>query len=301
MPASDPRFNVPLRPANPSPPAPGYPWPNGCQSALFLSFDIDAESAWTSKDPANHDRLVTASYGGYEARVGCAKVLELLREIDIKGTFFVAGWTADAHPDMAEAILKDGHEIAHHGYFHLMPELGDTAMQEELERGFEVLKRRLGVVPVGYRAPYGEFTEELRVSLAERGILYSSSFRDDIRPYRHQLLDGRPGVIELPVSPSMDDWSLGLTTRMAPRPMFTRQHVLSLWRDEMEETHAWGGLVTTVLHPLVSGRPVRLRILREFLQFARKMDKVWFATGEEIAGHFRSSEVAAKQTTETIK
>ena len=295
MPANDPRFAVALRPANPSPPAPVYPWPNGHRSALFLSFDIDAESAWTSKDPSNLDRLVTASYGGYEARVGCAKVLELLRELGVKGTFFVAGWTVDAHPAMAEAILQDGHEIAHHGYFHLMPEPGDPAIQDELERGFEALKRRLGIVPVGYRAPYGEFSEELRSSLVERGLLYSSSFRDDVRPYRHQLLDGRPGVIELPVSPAMDDWSLGLTTRLAPRPMFTREHVMSLWRDEMEEMHAWGGLLTTVLHPLVSGRPIRLRILREFLTFAQSLDDVWFATGAEIARHFAACEASASR------
>lgn len=290
MPANDPRYSVPLRPANQAPPAPPFAWPNGQKAAMFLSFDIDAESAWTSKDPANFDRLVTASYGGYEARVGTDKVLELLRQQEVKATFFVAGWTVEAHPAMAEAILRDGHEIAHHGFFHLMPEPGDPAIRDELDRGFEILKRRLDVVPVGYRAPYGESCEELRVSLAERGFLYSSSFRDDIRPYRQRLADGRPGVIELPVSPSMDDWSLGLTTRMAPRPMFTREHVMSIWRDELEEMRDWGGLLTTVLHPLVSGRPIRLKILREFLSFSRDFGDVWIATGEEISRHFARCE-----------
>ena len=123
--------------------------------------------------------------------------LELLDQLDLKATFFVTGWSVDAHPAMAEAILKAGHEIGHHGYHHLLPDPGDPWIEEELERGFEALKRRLGVKPTGYRAPYGEFTEELRVALVRHGIVYTSSFRDDVRPYRHRLADGRPGTIEL--------------------------------------------------------------------------------------------------------
>jgi len=36
---------------------------------------VDAESAWTSKEAAHAKRLVTMSYGGYEARVGTPKLL----------------------------------------------------------------------------------------------------------------------------------------------------------------------------------------------------------------------------------
>ena len=42
--------SIPLVPANTAPPAPIYPWPAPYKSAMFLSFDVDAESAWTSKD-----------------------------------------------------------------------------------------------------------------------------------------------------------------------------------------------------------------------------------------------------------
>ena len=44
--------SIPLIPANTAPPAPDYPWPKPYTSAMFLSFDVDAESAWTSKDAA---------------------------------------------------------------------------------------------------------------------------------------------------------------------------------------------------------------------------------------------------------
>lgn len=278
--------SIPIAPANLAPPAPSFPWPAPYGSAMFLSFDVDAETAWTSKDGAHADRLVTMSYGAYEARVGTPKLLELLDQLDLKATFFTVGWAVDAYPAMAEAILKAGHEIGHHGYYHLMPDPGAPFMAEEIERGFETLKRRLGVVPKGYRAPHGEFTPELRELLVAHGIVYTSSFRDDVRPYRHVLADGRPGPIELPVTPSYDDWMHGLSARLSPRPILPREQVLSLWKDELDEVRDWGAMVTTVLHPQCSGRPMRLRLLREFLTYARSCPDLWIATGEAIAENF---------------
>lgn len=283
---------VPARPANLAPPAPIFSWPGAFSSALFLSVDVDAEAAWTSKDPAHAERLVTMSYGGFEARVGTPKLLEMFRQLDLKATFFTTGWSVDAHPAMAEAILRDGHEIGHHGYHHLLPDPGVDHIAEELDRGFEALRRRLGVVPRGYRAPFGEFTAELQSALVARGITYTSSFRDDVRPYRHVLADGSPGPIELPVTPSYDDWMHGLSARFSPRPIFPREHVLSLWRDELDELRDWGAMATTVLHPQCSGRPMRLRLLREFLTYARGCKDLWLTTGSEIADNFLRHERA---------
>jgi len=259
---------------------------------MFLSFDIDAESAWTSKDPAHAARLVTMSFGGYEARVGTPKLLELLAELDLKATFFITGWSVDAHPAMAEAVLKAGHEIGHHGYHHLLPDPGDPFIVEEIERGFEAIQRRLGVRPIGYRAPFGEFCEELRVALVRQGIVYTSSFRDDVRPYRHRLADGKPGTIEIPVTASYDDWMHGLSARFSPRSIFPKEHVLSMWKDELDEVRDWGAMVTTVLHPQVSGRPMRFRLLREFLAYAKSCQDVWITTGAEIAANYQRHEAA---------
>ena len=284
--------SIPVVPANTAPPAPDYPWPTPYKAAMFLSFDIDAESAWTSKDPAHAARLVTMSFGGYEARVGTPKLLELLAELDLKATFFITGWSVDAHPAMEEAVLKAGHEIGHHGYHHLLPDPGDPFIVEEIERGFEAIQRRLGGRPIGYRAPFGEFCEELRVALVRQGIVYTSSFRDDVRPYRHRLADGKPGTIEIPVTASYDDWMHGLSARFSPRSIFPKEHVLSMWKDELDEVRDWGAMVTTVLHPQVSGRPMRFRLLREFLAYAKSCQDVWITTGAEIAANYQRHEAA---------
>jgi len=62
-----------------------------------------------------------------------------------------------------------------------------------------------------------------------------------------------------------------------------------MWRDELEVTHEWGGITTTILHPQVSGRPSRFKILREFLEEAKELDGLWIANGAQITEHLESS------------
>ena len=126
--------DVPRRAANLSDPAPERPWPHGKCCAVFSSFDVDAESAWISYDIKNVDRLVTMSFGGYEARVGVPKLLEYLRSIELRSTFFIPGWVVETHPKMCEAIVRDGHEVGHHGYLHKRPDPDDLEHDIEEDR-----------------------------------------------------------------------------------------------------------------------------------------------------------------------
>jgi peptidoglycan-N-acetylglucosamine deacetylase len=259
-------------------------WPHGKRCAICLTFDFDAESLWLAREPENADRLATLSQGRYGAKVGIPKILELLRQEGLKGTFFTPGWTVDAHPSKVEMILKDGHELGHHGYVHYWPDAEKPGqILEEVDRGFEAMQRRFGVKPVGYRPPGSESCHYLLELLTQRGILYNSCFKDDIHPYRHRLRDGSPGPIELPEHPSLDDWGYGTSHLRFPRPIFGADHVLGIWRDELRMIREWD--------PQVTGRPMRMAILRSFIDFTRQFDDVWYATGREIAEAFAKQEV----------
>lgn len=279
--------------ANRAAPAPDYAWPGRFRAALMPAFDIDGESIWLGAGSLSEQCLVSRSYGGYEARVGVPKILEALAARGLKATFFITGWALDAHPDMCEAVLRAGHEIAHHGYWHKKPEPDQPqAMAEELDLGLDAMRRVLGIAPVGYRAPYGENTAEGLIMLRERGILYSSSWRDDIRPYRHALADGRPGPIEIPVNFAFDDFGYNVNHSRYPRVLASREQVISIWKDELEQTRRWGGVVSMVMHPQASGRPKGFCIMTEFLDHAMQQQDLWIATGAEIATHFQSCEQA---------
>ncbi|MBX6373186.1 MAG: polysaccharide deacetylase [Acetobacteraceae bacterium] len=259
-------------------------WPNGARIAVMLTFDFDAETLWTSRDPANARRPGTLSQGTYGARVAVPKILETLRDAGVKGTFFVPGWTAEHWTDRVEMILKEGHEVAHHSYSHrwIDPDFPDQEA-EEMEKGLEALKRTVGVVPKGYRSPAGETSDNMIRLLQKHNFLYDSSLMADINPYRLTTPDGTPGPIEIPWHWSLDDAVFALFSIKNPRPIFTNSHIKEVWQDEFREIYRWGGLFDLVMHPQVSGRPSRIALLREMIAWMQTFPGVWFATGTEVA------------------
>lgn len=258
-------------------------WPNGARCAVMLTFDFDAETLWTSRDPDNARRPGVLSQGRYGAKVGVPMILDTLQEAGIKGTFFVPGWTAENHTGRVEAIVRAGHEVAHHSYSHRWVSDDPQAEIEEMEKGLDALKRTIGVTPKGYRSPAGEVSEGLFALLKQHGFLYDSSLMDDINPYRHVMPDGSAGVIELPWHWSLDDAPYALFSVKSPRPIFTNEHMLGVYKEEFREIYRWGGLYDIIFHPQIGGRPSRVALIRELIAFIRTFPDVWFATGTEVA------------------
>ncbi len=195
-------------------------WPNGARCAVMLTFDFDAETLWLSRNPDNARRPGVLSQGIYGAKTGVPKILELMREESLKGTFFVPGWTAEKYRDRMDAIAAAGHEIGHHGYLHewIDPDFPDKE-REALEKGLEALRTTVGVKPKGYRSPAGETSQNMIGLLHEYGFEYDSSLMDQVSPYRHVLEDGTPGPVELPWHWSMDDAPFALFAIQSPRPI----------------------------------------------------------------------------------
>ena len=46
------------------------------------------------------------------------KVLDILKEENVKASFFVIGKCVDSHPEITKRAYDEGHYIANHGYFH---------------------------------------------------------------------------------------------------------------------------------------------------------------------------------------
>ena len=272
-----------------SPAAPTWPAGNTC--ALALTFDFDAEELWTANDPANESDPGVMALGHYGTRVGVPKILELLQQEELPATFFIPGVVAEAYPGHVHAILEAGHEIGHHGYTHV-PALESVPglVEEQLDRGLEALDRVAGVTPLGYRAPDGVSSHLGQRLLVDRGFVYDSSLKDHFAPYRIVLDDGGRGPIEIPEQPTLDDWSYGAISPVAYRVIQSKQQVLSIWTDEFLELRNWGGSVTVVMHPQITGRPIRLSTLRDFITFTREFDDVWYATCGDIAAHFEANE-----------
>jgi peptidoglycan/xylan/chitin deacetylase (PgdA/CDA1 family) len=265
-------------------------WPRGVRSAVCLTFDLDAETAWISRDPANLDRISVMSQGAYGPKVGVPLILDFLDRNRLTTTFFVPGWTAERWGDVVAEIHRRGHEIGHHGYLHEGLE-GKTRAEEEaiLTGSAKILAGITGTWPVGYRAPLYEITRETIGLLRQHGFLYASNLQDSLWPYRHP---GNPPLAELPASWILDDgpfWAFGLRPPLY-RQIFPPAAVRSVWRDEFHGIHQVGGLTMLILHPQYVGRPSRVRMLQELVDEMRDAGGVWFTHGAELARYALTDE-----------
>ncbi len=124
-------------------------------------------------------------------------LLELLDEAKVRGTFFVLGKVAEAHPTLAREIAAAGHEIGTHGYSHESVEAMPVArFREELHRSVSMLRQQTGQPVVGHRA--ADFSISARSLhlleyLSAEGLTYDSS----IFPIRHPRY-GVPGAWRTP-------------------------------------------------------------------------------------------------------
>jgi peptidoglycan/xylan/chitin deacetylase (PgdA/CDA1 family) len=261
------------------------PWPDGARCAVTLTFDLDAESGWISRDPTVRERPGILSQGTYGPKVAVPRILEVLRAEAVPATFFIPGWVAEQHPERCRMIRDAGCEIGHHGYLH---ERADPAKPDEervaFEKGLEALDRVLGVKPVGYRSPGWDLTPITLDLCRKHGFVYSSNLMDDAFPYLHA---GAPPIVELPVQWALDDAPFFMfNPRLVNRPMQSPEVVFGIWRDEFLGFHEWGGLFDLTCHPQLIGQPSRLRGLRELVRLMKRHEGVWFATCREVAEHW---------------
>ncbi len=101
------------------------------------------------------------------------EILRILRERQVKGTFFVTGNWVEAYPDAARAIVADGHEVANHSMTHpFFSRIGRDSAAQELDATEAIVQQTLGVTTrPHFRFPYGDSTAEMVDLAAQRGYL----------------------------------------------------------------------------------------------------------------------------------
>ena len=104
------------------------------------------------------------------------KLLDLLREKNVKATFFVIGKRADQYPEVVRRAWSEGHLIANHTWSHysLFCFLTPSRLRAEIERGTESVRRICGFRPRLFRSPVGLRHPLLRPYLKGAGLEYVS-------------------------------------------------------------------------------------------------------------------------------
>lgn len=89
------------------------------------------------------------------------KVLEILKQEDIKATFFLSGPWAKNHQELVKQIQQDGHEIESHGQEHVdLNTLGRQGAAQNIAAAHAILKELTGKEPTYIRPPNGAFSKE---------------------------------------------------------------------------------------------------------------------------------------------
>ena len=72
---------------------------------------------------ASHERVVAITFDDGPSPDTTPRVLDALRDAGARATFFVLGKHAEQHPEIVERMVREGHEVATHGYSHGHPRL----------------------------------------------------------------------------------------------------------------------------------------------------------------------------------
>ena len=100
-------------------------------------------------------------------------VLRILRERDVKATFYAIGQNIADHPDIARDIVAEGHELGNHTYSHKrMVGTNETPgfVRDEIERTDELIEQAGYTGEITFRPPYGKKLFVLPWYLARNGI-----------------------------------------------------------------------------------------------------------------------------------
>jgi polysaccharide deacetylase family protein (PEP-CTERM system associated) len=125
--------------------------------------------------------LPYSSWSNYESRVvkTTKVILDLLGRYNTRATFFTLGYIAERHPQLVEALITEGHEIASHSYFHPnLKKLSKDSFESDLVRSLDILRRLSQEKILGFRAPYFSISRQnfwVFDIMKRRHLLYDSS------------------------------------------------------------------------------------------------------------------------------
>lgn len=98
------------------------------------------------------------------------QILEVLKQNNVKITFFLVGDWIDKFPEVVKKIYEDGHEIASHSNTH--PHVNNLTYEEnieEIEKSNEKIEKITGQRTQIYRAPYGEYNNTVIQAAQDKG------------------------------------------------------------------------------------------------------------------------------------
>lgn len=274
-------------------------WPNGARVAVqfVLNYEEGGENCVLNGDKgaetflseiigaaAVEDRHISMeSIYEYGSRAGVWRLLRLFKKYDLPVTIFAVAMALEKYPEMAEAFLRDGHEICSHGYRWINYQYVDEATEREhMHKAIDILTRITGERPLGwYTGRTSPNTRKLVVE--EGGFLYDADDYSDDLPF----WDASHGKPQLVVPYTLDSNDMRFA---AAQGFNTGEHFYTYLKDAFDTLYAEGEtapkMLSIGLHCRIVGRPGRIAGLEKFIRYVKEHQDVWLCRRIDIARHW---------------
>ncbi len=273
-------------------------WPNGARVALILTFNLetwdltkDTDRAYYAGGPAILPDILPGrvadfpnfTWREYGQRVGIWRLIELFDKLGAKASCTTNAVTFERRRAMTDAVLERGWELLTHNWEQgelLTDYANDPAREREVVmRTLDAFEKYTGRKSKGWLSSSLRGTTQTADILAEYGATFYCDIMNDDQPFLLRTSHGP--IVSVPYSNEINDFTL-ITRRNYTTDEYAQALIEEL--DVLYEEGATSGRIMNVgLHPHVSGRAHRIRALRLFIEHAKSLPGVWWATREEIA------------------
>jgi peptidoglycan/xylan/chitin deacetylase (PgdA/CDA1 family) len=157
----------------------------------------------TARGPADGPPRVALTFDDGPWPGGTDPILDLLKRLNVRATFFVIGRNVEAHPKLVERIDREGHLIGNHSFDHAALGFlhGQAFWREQLEKTAAAIERCIGKKPTLFRPPLGIKTPAMmKAARGYRTITWTRRAMDGLTTTPRRILDrlvptARPGDI----------------------------------------------------------------------------------------------------------
>ena len=251
-------------------------WPAGFRSALIVSIDVDGAYGEANHHGAND--FFWRSQTEYDVATGVWRLIQLLDDRSVAGTFCWVGRCVEDRPDAVARAHASGHESAIHSWDHryYTPMSLDEQL-DDMRRTIAAIENITGIRPVGHKTPAWRYNDDTARAVQQLGLTWQMDIaRADLPWVERPDPVGSP-VVQLPPSRFYDDYTYFVDWTVNPR------HAAEFWRDDLDVLRDEGKLLCLTLHPWVSGRPGPSRALANLLDYAIDLGDIWIARADQVA------------------
>jgi len=222
-----------------------FEWPNGAHIAVVfnMSWETWERSLGTADNNQKAKERVPrdAKYGrgmrwiyehAFAETGGMQRLLDIWKRHDIKTSAYADGHTVSLFPDLARAVVRDGHEIILQGWEHnYFWDMTAEEQADSIDRTIDVFDKVLGLRAPGFSSPGGHLTAETFPLLAKRGFTYACGLRNADVPFI-MTIDGHKMVGM--TSYALTDFMNYNGNEVTPRA------IMEMWRDAFDAMYEEG-------------------------------------------------------------